>query len=258
MIKLGVTPVTAKLGTTQVSKIYLGATEVWSNLHAYLSAVLADSPVAFWRHNESNGATMTDYMSALGGTYFNSPTFGATGPISDGATATTFNGTSQYGKVNYSALHSPTSAVTVEIWAYKASWTTILGGIGPNRTESGGYGLWAGLGTPNRVQFYVRRNGAYGIATAPSVLSAGWHHIVGTFDGRYAKLYIDGSLVSTDDAGANYAIQYASNNALMVAADPDGSSNPTNYFAGTLANSAIYSTALSSTRVQAHYDARNG
>ena len=219
---------------------------------AYYDEQAADSPVARWKAPGS-GTTWIDDVGGLNGTATGGVTLGAGDPYG-GNLAATFDGTSAHVGVPYNALLAPLSALTVEIWAYRASWVGGVSGIGPNKTEAGGYGLWHSLTTPNGVSFYLRRNGGYGIPEEPVTLAAGWHHIVGTYDGRYSKLYIDGGLIDTDDAGANYSIQYTQNNTLQLGADPQASTSANNFFSGRIFGAAVYSTALSDSRIAAHYN----
>jgi hypothetical protein len=82
---------------------------------AYSAAVLADSPLAYYRLGEASGTTMTDSSgNSRNGTYAGSPTLGAPGLVTgDSDTAVTFNGTSQQAQVAFGSWMN-TTALTLE------------------------------------------------------------------------------------------------------------------------------------------------
>src|SRR5207248_11696460 len=84
---------------------------------AYRSAVLADSPLAYWRLGETTGSVAADQRAAYNGTYTKTPSLGQPGALfNDPATSVGFNGTSQYVQVPYTAtLNTPKFAF--DIWA---------------------------------------------------------------------------------------------------------------------------------------------
>src|SRR5437867_3175240 len=72
-------------------------------LAAYVDTVTADHPTGYWRLGDSTGTTAVDNSaSQVNGTYVGSPALGQTGAV-QGDTAVTFNGTSQYMRVPYTA-----------------------------------------------------------------------------------------------------------------------------------------------------------
>jgi len=87
-------------------------------------------------------------------------------------------------------------------------------------------------------------------ATSPaSVANGAWHHAVLTKDGSTIRLYLDGAQVaSTPMAETTY---YGSGG---IAIGRDGDANGS-YFNGSIDEVAVYPSALSSTRVTAHYSA---
>src|SRR5438128_2699447 len=73
------------------------ATAAWGS--AYSDAVLADTPVAYWRLGEATGSTIAVDQTANhnNGTYVGSPTLGQLGAINgDADTAVDFNNTADY------------------------------------------------------------------------------------------------------------------------------------------------------------------
>jgi len=145
--------------------------------------------------------------------------------------ALTFNnGLSQYINVAYTDTLQPKNAITVEAWLNVGSWAGVPGIVG--NTEFGGYELQIEqVSGFNRLHFWVFRNGNYADAYInESEFGTGWHHVAGTFDGRYTKIYLDGILMFTNDAGAIYPIHYANHNSLIIGAEASSGSNPYGYY----------------------------
>jgi hypothetical protein len=179
----------------------------------------------------------------------NSPTFDPTGFF-------TFNGTNQFAsRVNTSSL-KPTTAISIEQWLNADDWNA--GTSSSNYkcsiscTAGGGYShnIWNG-----DFYSYIYAGGKYLIPSASVSNLSGWHHFVTTFDGRYAKLYIDGSLANTDDYGsANTTMTYASNS-IFLGAEAGASTSPEGYYwQGKIGSTLIYNKALSSAEVLQNYE----
>jgi len=150
------------------------------------------------------------------------------------------NGSSQFIRVLYTDTLQPKNAVTVEAWVNVGLWTGYPGIVG--NTEFGGYELEI---DNNRFHFYIKRNGNYADAyVAQSEVSSGWHHYAGTFDGRYSKLYLDGVLKFTDDAGLITQIQYSNHNSLIIGAEAGSGIEPYGYyFSGSIDEVRIWDIA---------------
>ena len=86
-------------------------------------------------------------------------------------------------------------------------------------------------------------------AYAPAI-DTNWHHIVATYDNATAKVYIDGVL----KASTNSNVQLTANTQPL----PIGrTTDNLRIFGGTLDEVAVYRTALSAARIQAHYQKAN-
>ena len=168
----------------------------------------------------------------------------------------TFNGTNQFAsRVNTASL-KPAAAISIEQWLNADNWNA--GTSSSNYkcalscTEGGGYShnIWSG-----NFYSYIYAGGKYLTPSASVSNFGGWHHFVTTFDGRYAKLYIDGSLANTDDFGsANKTMTYASNS-IFLGAEAGASTSPAgNYWQGKIANTSIYNKALSDEEVAQNYN----
>jgi hypothetical protein len=82
------------------------------------------------------------------------------------------------------------------------------------------------------------------------VSAATWHHLVVTYDGATLRIYLDGSLsnsrASTTGVTNTPAGFYIGGDALDEAP-----------LSGSIADVAVYTSALSATQVAAHFNARN-
>ncbi len=168
----------------------------------------------------------------------------------------TFNGTSQYAsRVNTSSL-KPANAISIEQWLNADSWNA--GTSSSNYkcalscTQGGGYShnIWSG-----NFYSYIYAGGRYLVPSASVSSFSGWHHFVTTFDGQYAKLYVDGSLANTDDYGSpNKTMTYASNSIFIGAEAGAGTSPEGYYWQGKISTTSIYNKALSDVEVAQNYN----
>lgn len=177
------------------------------------------------------------------------PTYNANGFFS-------FNGTNQYASRAHTSIIKPTSAISVEQWLNADDWNA--GTSSSNYkcalscTEGGGYShnIWSG-----NFYSYIYAGGKYLIPSASVSNFSGWHHFVTTFDGRYAKLFIDGNLANTDDYGsANKLITYASNSIFLGVEAGPSTSPAGNYWQGKIGNTSIYNKALTNAEILQNYN----
>ncbi|HNF72351.1 MAG TPA: LamG domain-containing protein, partial [Chitinophagaceae bacterium] len=168
--------------------------------------------------------------------------------------AYSFNGTNNYINLGNVAAARPTASVSVSIW-FELNATGILSGRSMiSCTENAGWAIH--YLSNNTLEAVVRRNGSYGLVATPGTAynNSGWHFACMTYDGRYLKLYLDGELKGTDDAGGNYPITYVANNTYIGADPTTGSGIDGNfYYKGKLDEAKIYSGALSAAEVLAEY-----
>jgi hypothetical protein len=75
-----------------------------------------------------------------------------------------------------------------------------------------------------------------------------WSHVVGTFDGTTARLYVNGVAVASAALSGPYQPQ--ARNPLWIGQGEIGNNL---YFPGQVQEAAVYATALSSAQVQHHY-----
>lgn len=226
----------------------------------YAATVTADNPVAFWRLNEASGSSFFDSSAnANAGSYFSSPTLGAAGGLTgDSDTAVTLNGTSHYAKApSASSLNSPTSALTLEALVKPSSSSItsqkpiVLKSYTSHNPPYYQYGLF--LDYPATINFALGIGGNYqSLSVSNSGWVAGsWNHIAATYDGSTMRVYVNGV-----QKGSRSQSGSISTNATPVdiGAYENLGKNSSYLFGGSVDEVAIYSSALSATRLQAHSD----
>jgi len=170
--------------------------------------------------------------------------------------AYSFDG-NDYIEVSYSQELAPSTEVTFSTWAYRLDWSTFSKEKILSKTHAGGYSLGAdSYDVPiGNIGVQVFRNNKYGSPQiSASTLDSGWHHFVGTYDGRYTKFYVDGLLKATDDAGANYPMQYDYICSLIIGSEADEIAGQQQwYFNGKIDDVRIYGCALSAEEIAKLY-----
>lgn len=144
-----------------------------------------------------------------------------------------------------------TDELTVSCWAYADNWANAREIM--SCAEGGGWDFWHnGSG---QMTMEVHRNGGYITGVYPTALanwSAGWHHLVGVYDGYKAEIYVDGVKGTTSaTTTTKYPITYHASNGLFIAAAAGASATTpaASYFTGNISDVKIYGTALSTSDV---------
>lgn len=114
-----------------------------------------------------------------------------------------FDGTNDKVGVLDSPELNPLNGMTVEAWINAAEWNTnIFGGviIGKQGTNPDkGYCFTAGQN--GRVEFTVSVDEGWKSVATPALLGTNaWYHIAGVYNGTQVMLYINGVLISAEDA----------------------------------------------------------
>lgn len=217
---------------------------------AYVAAVLADAPIAYYPLEESSGTIARDVVGGKDGTWVGTAKLGVPGAVGAGAS---FDGQS-------TRLEMPTGSFgfagrvpyTIEVWLNPAVVGTNVRFVldqGSRSALSGGYQIYF-----NNDFFLCSRStntDADGYGTIIPLPPAQFAHLAMTYDGEHVHLYANGA--SRGPANGVLAIP-ALTDGLLVFGDSAGGQ----FFklAGVLDEIAIYDKALSQARVLAHYQAR--
>jgi hypothetical protein len=222
----------------------------------YGPAVLAThNLVGYWPLDETSGTTASDQTSSpANGTYAGGFTLGQVGGVTTSTdNAVAFNGSTGKMTVPSTSKLQPTASLTVEGW-FKTSAT----GSQPIFQSGLSSGVYLSLLSGGVVQFMI--NGT-AITSSSAYDDGAWHYVVGTWDGSYLSLYVDGARTAPQSTSSNpqasaTAPSYSSAG-IYLAVNNTG----TTHFSGSLDEFAVYgsnsttSGALSAGEVANHYAA---
>jgi hypothetical protein len=220
----------------------------------YRGAVLADSPLSYWRLGEASGTLAADASgNGRNATYGGGVTLGAAGALTgDLDTAASLDGNDDY-LIDNPFPGYPSSAISVEFWM-KSSDTT---------KQSAAFS-YATTNDDNELQlrdyrnFTVFRGSTRSLTTGVSANDGAWHQIDLTWrssDGQLL-LYKDGALAYSGTLASGLPMTVGGS--VVLGQDQDtvgGGFDPTQAFLGSMDEVSVYPTVLSAARVQAHYQA---
>lgn len=226
----------------------------------YAIAVMSDSPVSYWRLDETAGTIAADSVGGNDGTYTGGYTLNQAGIPAVNRPAVLLNGSSGYIDLGTPATLNITAAWSLEAWVYLTSTPDRTGIIGEIFTGSGdnvlyelGFGINSGTANSNPTVGYYTGSAWKAVAGSPLSLNA-WHHLVGTWDGAKLSLFIDKDLAASaaQSPGPTAGVDGFYIGRLH------GVSGGLEYFPGRIDEVAVYDHALSPDRVAAHYNAGVG
>ncbi len=223
---------------------------------AYRAAVLADSPVGYWRFG-GNTTTVADELGQHPGTALANVTFGEPGAIvGDPDTAARFVDRSGWIDVPGPFLFTGKVPYTVEAWSKPdaiTDYSPILSADGPpNLSPRYGYSFYYDLdGTIVFGRYDYDAGGKYLAASSSAPSISAWHHLVTTVDGTTMTIYVDAVVVDSQPAG-NAA---ATGDDFVIGADSNGTGVR---FQGLLDEVAVYDHVLDATAIKHHYDVGMG
>ncbi|MBK1814561.1 metallophosphoesterase [Luteolibacter yonseiensis] len=98
------------------------------------------------------------------------------------------------------------------------------------KAQGSDYGLFVSNGKPTFNTFIGERY--LSVTASQPVLEPGrWHHLAGQYDGREARLYLDGKLIA---AKAGEGVRKRNELPLVIGGDVDGAGTATSYFSGLI------------------------
>jgi len=226
----------------------------------YQSTVVDQGPVGYWRLNETTAPPYNSFATNLGslgpsanGEYVGSPQHELAGPFA-GSLAVGFDGIAQAVSTPWQAGLN-TASFTFETWLAAdviPTFDYVASSVKMASPRSGWYlaqddGGVFGAGSAYVVRMF-NQNGAVPTTqlAAPITNTVGaWDHLVLTYDGTTAALYLNGVLIT------NHACAYVPNVSERFTV---GCRSTLNFFwPGQAAETALYGTALTSAQVATHY-----
>lgn len=237
--------------TTYDIKIY--PVSVWAisgtplTLSVTTTAQINATPVLTTKFNSDGSATNSTTGTALRKS--GSPT--VSGDYNLSKNVATFNGNSAYAFNMSDSVYSAISAsLTLECYFMAtAKPTSGYQDIFSNQ-QAGGFGFE--YNAEGKVEFIMNIHGSYrnvSVAITPGV----WTHLIGTYDGLYLKLYKDGNLVASLQAGGTLTLPSSNSRFICIGGDSgDGVMN--NFFNGKIAVANLYSSVLTQEQVKTAYN----
>ena len=221
-------------------------------------------PIAWYKMDECQGSTVGDWsMNGNTGNISIGPSGSQTilGTCSAGTSAAWTNGAlgRWNSSLNFDGIDDYVDIGTAPTIAGSFNTTTISAWI----NVTGGTGTWRAIVSPadsHHFHFQIRNNNMLeiyfygpGIGTISTTLFDSsnynkWFHIVGIWDGAYAKLYINGKLESQSTAGSG-TISAATTDLTI-----GRGYGPGRYFSGQIDDVRIYNYALTSEQVKQVYN----
>ena len=217
---------------------------------AYSNDVLKDGASDYWRFGEASGPTVYDwsgYSDLAAGT---GVTFGAPGAVqNDSSTAATFSGDSTGLAATQTAVPGP-NTFSVETWFNTTSTTggKIVGFGNANTGTSSSYDRHVYMDGNGTVYFGVYPGFSATVQSTPGYNDGKWHQVVASLSSAGMQLFLDGKKV-----GARTDVKTAQAYDGYWRIGGDSSWSGSNFFTGSIDDTAIYPTALSATAVRNHY-----
>lgn len=232
--------------TAQVESVYaevLTPKPVFTADPAYAAAVLADAPLAYWKLDDAQLATvMTDYSgNARHGTYSGAAL--AQDPLHAGSVGAARGGFSGAGIASVaSAAWMPVAdTFTIEFWMRHENAGDAAGLVS---RYSPGWIIWQRSGRLSVTMIPSGQQDKQGYTfTVGQVV----HYVLVCVSGRI-KVYLNGVLSASYDWTGTFGPAHSA--ALQIGGYAGG-----NYSGATMSDVAYYGTALSAQRVAAHYGA---
>jgi YD repeat-containing protein len=232
---------------------------------AYRTAILGTAGISdYWRLDDTATTAVDANGANNNGTYVNGPVTAAGLLAGETNNARTFDGSNDYVDMSPTPFGSP-SQFSVETWV-RTSATKAANGYhflvtdssaelsGNSLSLSDGFSLV--VDPSNRAVFQIARNIIFSttratvtssVTLAPNTI----HHVVATYDGSTARLYVDGVQVGTGTLSGG--VTWSGSRDLRLGR-PIESSAAQFFLQGTLDETAVYTQAMPAATVLAHYN----
>ncbi len=215
------------------------------------NTTLPQQPVGMWNLNQSIGTTTTD---TSGNNYNGTLVGGASWTLAKNGNGLNLNGVDGYASIPDNILLDKTKAITLSAWVNLAqlpSQNYVVVG-----KESNGVSYRFTVGSNGKISFTVAtaNNAWYSPGTTATSLTSlpvnAWKHVVGTYDGNYVRIYVNGVLEGT---GSQPISGIISDSASALRFGYKSSAN-IDYTKGMIDEVSQYSVAFNAAEVKTLYD----
>jgi hypothetical protein len=195
---------------------------------------------------EDNGGTTTDVSGNGNDGIINGAVFVPGGGISN-SNAFQFDWAYQdYIEVPYQESQRATAELTLEAWIYPTAWDNIYAGYNRIISKQPVY-LLRGANGHAHFQILTENSGYLGVYADALTLNE-WHYLVGTFDGQFIRLYVDGVLSRTTELTVRDTI-VTNERPIFIGESPVLNEG----FTGIIDNVAIYRRAKPQQEIEETY-----
>lgn len=222
---------------------------------SYSSEVLADSPLLYWKLDETSGTTAADSSgNGRNGTHTAGPTVGQPSLLASGAGFSAAYG----GDINGSGYTTLADAAWMDVTQFTAEAIirpSIVSGLRPIATRwTGGNTAFLFSVNAGKLHLQINGGGAGKTVTGATTLTVGTTYTAAaTYDGSNLRLWLNGAVDGTQAfAGSLSAVAVP----FVVATAENVKTTVGEFrFGGQLDEVAYYGSALSSGRIAAHHAA---
>jgi len=205
------------------------------------------SLVGYWKFDEGSGSIAYDSSGNGNDGIINGGAVWVKGKFGN---ALKFDGSTNYVNCSRTSNLDLTDAVTIEAWIQNitnSGWSQVAGRWHTDSWKED-YALTLRNSSSSWLFQFVITNtsGSLNYVLASASPDFNWHHLAGTFDGRYIKIYFDGQLIGTTDLGFNQKMATSGKELLM-------GNLWTQKLNGTIDEVRIYNRALSADEIWNHY-----
>jgi hypothetical protein len=226
---------------------------------SYREAVLADTPLAYFRLADTNTIAV-DETGRTTGVYSGGCTRGVAGLLTnDPSPAVRFDGNTCRIELSGNLEFNQLAPFSVELWARQESLNNFqslfMNEIRQGGTPREGYAL---VSSPSLNGVFLERYGGNTsrITSQYTTQTAVIKHYVGTYDGSTLRLYVDGVEYGVANTDASQIVDQAGSIPIIGNFPPAFGDLATH---GTLDEVAIYDKALTANRIAIHHAiGRNG
>ncbi len=194
-----------------------------------------------------SGTTWTDMSgNNNNGALTNGPIFNSTNGGS-----IVFDGTDDYVTLISTTSLRP-SNVTLSVW-FNRNNTTIVGSEAIAESRKSSWVSYALHISSNGITWFIGYLDVFPYSTSVGAsgnyIDGQWHNVVGTYDKENLKIYVDGVLKTTSNSFTS-DILYSGDLTFLIGFHAES----TTYFEGKIANTLLYSRALTDSEVLQNYN----
>ncbi|QDU57115.1 LamG domain-containing protein [Aeoliella mucimassa] len=200
--------------------------------------------VGHWQLDETSGSTAYD-SSGIGnhGTYQGTVTVNTDQPYS-GEYSAEFDGSSAYVSIPHHSSYNIEEAITIAAWTRADTYNHYNPVIAKGDSS---WRLHQYLNSDYLTCHMDLQSGGMALANASSTMTGGWKHVVATYDGTIAKIYVNGEL---EGASSHTGLLRTNTVAVNIARNTEATSR---LWDGGLADVRVYNRAISEQEVSRLY-----